>query len=231
MGHVDSGGPLSRGSRSTVRMARDPSSTQAAPELRPHRARCPGSSEGRGPRPTPPGPSRVCHLSCDLRAMPQAAPPQDRQGPRGASVRAAPSLRARRRPVQNPPGSRPWTAREPVSRCRRMLGTRAGSWPDSRDADSGVTGDRTPQRGLLASWSHRPAQLKTVPVRELGAEHRRGRQGRGTGCGRRGRGAGPELPGAQAPSTSPDSTATPHPAHSGRRHLSPLWFLPHLVSP
>lgn len=99
--------------------------------------------KGHGPRPAPPSPSRVRHLSGDLLVMPQATPPRDQQGPRGASARAALDLRALQHPVRNLPENRPRTVQEPISSCRQMLGLCVGSWPDFRDADSGVTGHRT----------------------------------------------------------------------------------------
>lgn len=195
----------------------------------------------RRPRPAPPcaspgqatGPSRVCHLSRDLRVTQQATLPQDQQGPCGVRESSTRPLCC--------PASSPESAREPVLdrpeptsrgvvRCWG-LAQEAGPSPETLAAVSAGSGlvsgppGRRTQEGLLPSRLRRPAQLSRPCPRTPSSEHRRAASlrrdvGRVAALCQRltavGRGAGPALPGG------PDGTGSPQPAHSDRRHLCVL---------
>lgn len=109
-------------------------------------------------------------------------------------MRAALDLCAPRRPVQNLPENQPWTARAArFPRCRQVLGTRAGSRPDSRAAGPADPGASAPpwllRRGCTAQCS---SNLSPSANPELCAQEG-GVTAEASASGRRGRGAGPVL--------------------------------------
>lgn len=146
----------------------------------------------RRPRPAPPcaspgqatGPSRVCHLSRDLRVTQQATLPQDQQGPCGASVRAALDLCAARRPVWSLPENRCRTARSPLPEVssdagdsHRKLARAPRRWQRCQREVGLCLGRRAAGPRRVCSRRGYAAQLSSAdPVRELRALSTGGRR-------------------------------------------------------